>query len=157
MAHHRQAEARSAAGAAAASVDPVEALENAVQILARYPDSTVADLDSDVTVGLCDSNRDLPTIGVGELDRVVQQIEDRRGELTTVAAHQEIPVRQSDLDPDVALCRSRPNPVMGAAHHVSDDDFGELGVVAVFNSAEFEQVVDRVGEPFRLDTQSISQ
>ena len=101
------------AHATASSVNSVEAFKYTVQILTRNPDSAVADLDFNVTVGLSDGNRDRPTTGIGELDCVVQQIEHRRGELTTVTTHQEILIRQLDFNRDIILCRCRPNPIMG--------------------------------------------
>ena len=71
--------------AAAGPVDPVEALEDALEVARRDADAVVGDVELDHRPSL-DATRDLDRAArVGVLHRVVEQVGERRHELAAVA------------------------------------------------------------------------
>ena len=96
-----------AAGLAAAGpVDPVEALEDAVEVAGRDADAVVGD-HAARPIG----RRVRPHLdgraGVGVLHAVLEEVGQRRHELAAVAEHGEAPRRLVDDDVDVALVGER--------------------------------------------------
>ena len=86
-----QAEARTPVGPAPAVVDPVEALEDPLELRRRDADAAVGDGDLDVVVVAhrVDVGGDHdPGPGIGVDDRVLDQVADRDPELPGAAQHQ---------------------------------------------------------------------
>ena len=107
VADDRETEPRATGVAAAGPIDAVEALEDPVEVLGGDADAAVvhARAPTSSAVDGADTNTLAPAFAV--LDRVVDQIADRRDELASIAEHGERRVGLVEVDPDVALLGAR--------------------------------------------------
>ena len=108
----RKAQARAALLARARAVDLLELLEDALLVLGRDADAGVGHRDQEAAV--LDLGPDAHGAGLGELDRVADQVHQHLGEPALVAAPARQVRRHVDLERELLLRRQR----LGRAHHV---------------------------------------
>jgi hypothetical protein len=88
--HDRKPKTGAAVGSAARIVDPVEALEDTVELGSRNANAVVRDCDFDLIVdsaGLHMRRNDDPRPGVGIGDGILDQVADRNPPLAGVTPH----------------------------------------------------------------------
>ena len=118
----RQAEPRAAGGAVAGRVDPVEALEDAVDRAGGDADALVDHGDLDATLVGLGGDQDRG-VGRGVGHRVGDQVGHRRGDLLLVAQH--LQTRgPAGHDVDALVLGVHRAGVHGHAEHVVDVDDG---------------------------------
>ena len=155
VANDRQAETGAARVAASRRVDPIEAFEDSAQIGLGDADSPILDTDHDVDIVALGPDPDLRS-RVGVLDCVVDQIAERRHQLSAVAMDDERLTLLSDPHVDLALHRPPGRTSQGAADDLGNRDLAE-GQPFRLDLGEGEQVVDRVPEPDRFDLESVGE
>src|SRR5680860_945582 len=97
--HDREAKPCSPAAAVPTAVDPIEAFEDAINMLSADTDSLIANRDRHAALIArhFDFNGRI-AIWIGVLHRVVEQIRDRRYEMFDVAINDRVEPRTTDLD-----------------------------------------------------------
>jgi hypothetical protein len=144
-----QAQAGPAGLAAPRRVDPVEALEDAFQVPARDPDALIADGDLDQIADRMRGDRD-PGPVRAVVDRVLDQVADRDGQLVLAAQH-----LQPRVDPhhqrDRAVLRVHPAAVHRLLDHVADvHRAGVLQRVVALQPRQLDDLLHQPAQPGRL-------
>ena len=136
-------------------VDPVEPFKDPFEFRSRNADPVVLHGDGDTVLDQFDTQRD-PLIGFGVTHAVVEQVGDCPHELAPLTVDNGIDREPDRGDLDAMTVGERPHCIDRSLYHLVDADIALLRG-RLFETCEFEKIVDDVFDPFRLLLQHVGQ
>ena len=154
MANNRKTEARAPGLAASGLVDPIETLENSVDVTSWNSNSLIGHFDDNV-IRNCFNRHINNRSGIGILDGIVDEVADCRKELSALTDDSGIGRQDDQLHRYFSLNRGSSESFNRVRGNLSQFNDGAASTIDRFDSRKFNEIFDDLSDSHRLGINAI--